>query len=73
MGYFHAGYAKVLQLARGVYSSLFPYIHIYKKLPFLADFIKNLAHFIKNSILTRLVTNNRSARPNTKLFKTPVS
>ena len=26
---------------RGVYSSLFLYIHIYKKLPFLADFIKN--------------------------------
>ena len=26
---------------RGVYSWLFPYIHIYKKLPFLEDFIKN--------------------------------
>jgi len=27
--------------ARGVYSSLFRYNHIDKKLPFLADFIKN--------------------------------
>ena len=26
---------------RGVYSSLFQYNHIDKKLPFLADFIKN--------------------------------
>ena len=28
-------------LIRGVYSSLFRYNHIDKKLPFLADFIKN--------------------------------
>ena len=34
---------------RGVYSSVYSYIHIYKKLPFLADFIKNWVHFIKNS------------------------
>ena len=58
---------------RGVYSSLFQYIPIDKKLPFLAHFIKNQTNFIKNSILTRLVTNHRSARPNIKLFKTPVS
>ena len=31
----------VALLSRGVYSSLFPYIHIYKKLPLLADCIKN--------------------------------
>ena len=39
--------------ARGVYSSLFPYIHIYKKLPFSADFTKNWVHSIKNSDVIR--------------------
>ena len=41
---------------RGVYSSVYSYIHIYKKLPFLADFITNWAHFIKkNSDVISLV------------------
>ena len=53
----------------GVY--LLRYLGIFKlikKLPFLADFIKNEVHFIKNLILTILLTNHRPARPNTKLF-----
>ena len=37
-------------LVSGVYiSSVYSYIHIYKKLPFLADFIKNWVHFIKKT------------------------
>ena len=38
-----------------VYSSVYSYIHIYKKLPFLADFIKSWVHFIKNSEVISLV------------------
>ena len=40
---------------RGVYSYVYKYIGIYKKLPFLADFIKNWVHFIKNSDVISLV------------------
>ena len=51
-----------------VYSSVYSYIHIYKKLPFLADFIKNWVHFIKKlrcdkfgnlSISTKTALNNQ--------------
>ena len=38
--------------SRGLYSSFDREKPPYKKLPFLADFIKNWAPFIKNSILT---------------------
>ena len=37
---------------RGLYSSFGREKPLYKKLPFLADFIKNWAPLIKNSILT---------------------
>ena len=33
-------YTTLISSSRGVYSSVYLYIHIYKKLPFLADFIK---------------------------------
>ena len=54
--------------SRGVYSSLFRYNHTDKKLPFLADFIKNWVHFIKKlrcdkfgnlSISTKTALNNQ--------------
>ena len=42
---------KILVSSRGLYSSFDREKPPYKKLPFLADFIKNWAPFIKNSIL----------------------
>ena len=57
-----------LSWSRGVYSSLFGYIHTYKKLPFLADFIKKLGPFYKKlrcdkfgnlSISTKTALNNQ--------------